>query len=112
VVTEARANTWASSRRGRPAAWPGHPVPARAEQPLVRAQPGEHQHGREEADHRAEPGTLVAQVVERQRAGADDERGSRHRDDGLGPAARAQHRRREHEEQHSDGQCLAAATVH
>ena len=55
VIAEASANTWTSSRRGRPAAARAIHGAAGVEQPLVVAQLRQDEHGREEPDHRSQP---------------------------------------------------------
>ena len=64
VITDAAANTDASSLRGWPAAARAIQAPQAREQPLVVAQLGQDQHGRQETDHRPQPLGLGAGMAQ------------------------------------------------
>ena len=99
VIAEAEANTWTSSRRvGRLLLRAIH-VAAGAEQALVVAELGQHEHRGQEADHRPQPLRLGQGRLRGHRPGGDDQSGRRNRRDRLRPAARPYHRPREHGEQ-------------
>ena len=83
---------------------PGHGRASGAEQALVVAQPGQHEHRGEEPDDRQQPAHLGGGLVPGDHAECDQQAGRGHRGDGLGPAARADHRESEHHGQRDQRQ--------
>ena len=82
----------------------GHPRPASAEQSLVIAQLGEHQHRGQESDHRAQPLRHGARLVQRDRTSTEHHSGGRDSHHSLRPTPRPYQCPGQHPHEQNDGQ--------